>query len=149
VQIARNLEMARMEMLQRGMEAEEVETRLAELRHGSEEDTKRRLKLFFILSRLAEEMGVQVNEPEVNGRIAAMAAQRGVAPAQMRQDLERAGRLSELALSIREQKVLDRILDKAKFTEISADKWNEAEDKRRDEAMAKARSSKGGSKKKA
>jgi trigger factor len=149
VQIARNLEMARMEMLQRGMEAEEVETRLAELRHGSEEDTKRRLKLFFILSRLAEEMGVQVNEPEVNGRIAAMAAQRGVAPAQMRQDLERAGRLSELALSIREQKVLDRILDKATFTEISADKWNEAEDKRRDEAMAKARSSKGGSKKKA
>jgi FKBP-type peptidyl-prolyl cis-trans isomerase (trigger factor) len=149
VQIARNLEMARMEMLQRGMEAEEVETRLAELRHGSEEDTKRRLKLFFILSRLAEEMGVQVNEPEVNGRIAAMAAQRGVAPAQMRQDLERSGRLSELALSIREQKVLDRILDKATFTEISADKWNEAEDKRRDEAMAKARSSKGGSKKKA
>jgi FKBP-type peptidyl-prolyl cis-trans isomerase (trigger factor) len=94
-------------------------------------------------------MGVQVNEPEVNGRIAAMAAQRGVPPAQMRQDLERAGRLSELALSIREQKVLDRILDKATFTEISADKWNEAEDKRRDEAMAKAKSSKGGSKKKA
>jgi trigger factor len=149
VQIARNLEMARMEMLQRGMEAEEVETRLAELRHGSEEDTKRRLKLFFILSRLAEEMAVQVSEPEVNGRIAAMAAQRGVAPAQMRQDLERAGRLSELALSIREQKVLDRILDKAKFTEIDADKWNAAEDKRRDEAMAKAKSGKGGSKKKA
>jgi trigger factor len=149
VQIARNLEMARMEMLQRGMEAEEVETRLAELRHGSEEDTKRRLKLFFILSRLAEEMGVQVNEPEVNGRIAAMAAQRGVAPAQMRQDLERAGRLSELALSIREQKVLDRILDKAKFTEIDADTWNAAEDKRREEAMAKAKSGKGGAKKKA
>ena len=149
VQIARNLEMARMEMLQRGMEAEEVETRLAELRHGSEEDTKRRLKLFFILSRLAEEMGVQVNEPEVNGRIAAMAAQRGVAPAQMRQDLERAGRLSELALSIREQKVLDRILDKATFTEIAADTWNEAEDKRRDEAMAKSGAGKGGSKKKA
>jgi trigger factor len=148
-QIARNLEMARMEMLQRGMEAEEVETRLAELRHGSEEDTKRRLKLFFILSRLAEEMGVQVNEPEVNGRIAAMAAQRGVPPAQMRQDLERAGRLSELTLSIREQKVLDRILDRATFTEIDADAWNKAEDKRRDEAMAKARSSKGGSKKKA
>ena len=101
------------------------------------------------VAAVAEEMGVQVNEPEVNGRIAAMAAQRGVAPAQMRQDLERAGRLSELALSIREQKVLDRILDEAASTEISADKWNEAEDKRRDEAMAKARSSKGGSKKKA
>jgi len=149
VQIARNLEMARMEMLQRGMEADEVETRLAELRHGSEEDTKRRLKLFFILSRLAEDMGVQVSDPEVNGRIAAMAAQRGVPPAQMRQDLERAGRLSELALSIHEQKVLDRILDKAKFTEIAAEKWNESEDKRREEALAKARGGKGGSKKKA
>jgi hypothetical protein len=90
-----------------------------------------------------------VSDPEVNGRIAAMAAQRGVPPAQMRQDLERAGRLSELALSIREQKVLDRILDKAKFTEIAAEKWNESEDKRREEALAKARSGKGGSKKKA
>jgi FKBP-type peptidyl-prolyl cis-trans isomerase (trigger factor) len=91
-------------------------------------------------------MGVQVNEPEVNGRIAAMAAQRGVAPAQMRQDLERAGRLSELALSIREQKVLDRILDKATFSDVAAEKWNEMEEQRR-QAEVKAAGGKGGSKK--
>jgi trigger factor len=146
VQMARNLEMARMDMLQRGLEAEQVETRLAEMRHASEADTRRRLKLFFILTRLAEEMGVQVSEPEVNGRIAAMAAQRGVSPSQMSQDLQRAGRVNELALSIREQKVLDRILEKAKFTEVSAEQWNTSEDARAKAEQAAAKS--GGSKKK-
>ncbi len=146
VQIARNLEMARMEMLQRGVEAEQVETRLAEMRHGSEADTKRRLKLFFVLARLAEEMGVQVSEAEINGRIAAMAAQSGTAPSQLRQDLERGGRLNELALSIREQKVLDRILEKATFTEVTAEAWNASEDAR---AKADKGSAKAGGKKKA
>jgi trigger factor len=148
VQMARNLEMARMEMLQRGMEAEQVETRLAEMRAASEEDTKRRLKLFFILTRLAEEQGIQVSDAEVNGRIAAIAAQRGEAPQQLRQQLEQSGRLSELALSIREQKVVDRILDKAKFTEVPADKWNEAEEKRRSAEIAKAGGSKASGKSK-
>ena len=65
-QITRNLEMARMDMLQRGIEAEQVETRLAEIRHDSEENTKRRLKLFFVLGRLAEEQNISVSEAEVN-----------------------------------------------------------------------------------
>ncbi len=124
-QITRNLEMARMEMLQRGTEPEQVETRLAELRGESEAETKRRLKLFFILARLAEEQGIEVSEAEVNGRIAGIAAGRGVRADQVRNDLEKSGRLGELALSIREQKVLDRILDKASFTEMPAEKWNE------------------------
>jgi hypothetical protein len=54
--------------------------------------------------------------------------------------------MNELVLSIREQKVLDRILDKAKFTEIAAEKWNELETKREAEATAKI---KGGKSKKA
>ena len=137
-QITRNLEMARMELLQRGTEPEQVETRLAEMRHGSEADTKRRLKLFFILTRLAEEQGVQVSEAELNGRIAGIAAQRGLPAAQVRSDLEKAGRLNDLALSIREQKVLDRILDNAKFTDIAADKWNEMEEKRREAELKSA-----------
>ena len=88
---------------------------------------------------------MQVSEPEVNGRIAAMAAQSGTSPSQMRQDLERAGRVNELALAIREQKVLDRILEKAKFTEVTAEAWNASEDARaKSEKAAKA-----GSKKKA
>jgi len=145
-QITRNLEMARMDMLQRGIDAEQVETRLAEIRHDSEENTKRRLKLFFVLGRLAEEQNISVSEAEVNGRIAGIAAQRGVPAGQIRQELERSGRMNELVLSIREQKVLDRILDKAKFTEIAAEKWNEMETKREAEATAKI---KGGKSKKA
>jgi trigger factor len=131
-QMMRSVEMARMELLQRGVDAEQVETRLAEMRASSETDTKRRLKLFFMLARLAEEQGVQVSAAELNGRIAGMAAQRGVPAAQVRGDLEKAGRLNDLALSIREQKVLDRILDKATLTDIPAEKWNEQEEQRQE-----------------
>jgi trigger factor len=146
VQVMRSVEMARMELLQRGVEAEQVETRLAEMRGSSEADTKRRLKLFFMLARLAEQQGIQVSEAELNGRIAGMAAQRGVPAAQLRGDLERAGRMNDLALSIREQKVLDRILDKATFSDVAAEKWNEMEEQRR-QAEVKAAGGKGGSKK--
>ncbi|MEY2716422.1 MAG: Trigger factor, partial [Planctomycetota bacterium] len=72
-QIARTLEQQRMELLSRGLEASAVENRLAELRSKSEADARTRLKLFFIMARLAEHFGVQVTEQELNGRIAMMA----------------------------------------------------------------------------
>jgi cell division protein FtsL len=45
-------------------------------------------------------------------------------PDQMRAELQQSGRLNELALSIREAKVLDRVLSKAKVTDIKAEEWN-------------------------
>jgi cell division protein FtsL len=42
----------------------------------------------------------------------------------MRAELQQSGRLNELALSIREAKVLDRVLAKAKVTDIKAEEWN-------------------------
>jgi trigger factor len=142
-QITRSIEMARMDLLQRGVDPAEVETRLAEIRNESETHTRRRLKLFFILSRLAEEMQVSVTEAELNGRITGIAMQRGTRPDQLRNEIEKAGRLGELAHSIREHKTADRILEKAKFVEIPAEQWNEEQN-----ALAAARraASKGGAK---
>jgi trigger factor len=123
-QISRSLEQQRMELLSRGLEPAAVENRLAELRSKSEADARTRLKLFFIMARLAEHFGVQVTEQELNGRMAMMASQQNMRPEQMRQQIEKSGRMSEVISMIRDAKVSDRIIGQAKVSEIAADEWN-------------------------
>jgi trigger factor len=123
-QAARNLEMNRMRLMQQGLDEPTVERRLAELRAASEEDTHKRLRAFFILTRLAQELGVEVSEAELNAAIVQAARSRGTRPDQVRAELQQSGRLNEMALAIRESKVLDRVLAKAKVTDIAAEEWN-------------------------
>lgn len=124
-QVQRNQDVMRMEMLHRGQDSEEVERRLAEMRTAGEAETRRRLRLFFILARLAEHFNVEVSEGEINGRIAQIAASRNLRPDQVRAELQRANRLGDVGLSIREAKTADRIIDRAVITDIDAAKWNE------------------------
>jgi len=123
-QVSRTLEQQRMELLSRGMDAAAVENRLAELRAKSEQDARTRLKLFFIMARLAEHFGVQVTEQELNGRIAMMAAQQNMRPEQLRQQIQQSGRVNDVISMIRDAKVSDRIIGQAKVTEIAAEEWN-------------------------
>jgi trigger factor len=123
-QATRNLEAYRLEMLSQGKTPEEVEERLAEVRSESEEATRERLKRFFLLHRLGEHFKIEVSEQEVNGRIAAIAAQRGLRPEKVRTELAQSGRLSEVARMVRDQKACDRLVQQAKKTEVSADEWN-------------------------
>ncbi|MFM7480203.1 MAG: trigger factor [Planctomycetota bacterium] len=123
-QAARELERQRLEMLYRGVDNERVEARLAEMRSATADDTRRRLKLFFLLARLAETLGVEATDGEVNGRIAAIARGRGVRPDAMRAELEKSGRISEIALQIREHKAADRVIAKATITDVPAEEWN-------------------------
>jgi trigger factor len=123
-QVSRSLEQQRMELLSRGLEPAAVENRLAEMRSKSEADARNRLKLFFIMARLAEHFGVQVTEQELNGRVAMMAAQQNMRPEQMRQQIEKSGRMNEVISMIRDAKVSDRIIGQAKVAEIAAEDWN-------------------------
>jgi len=125
-QAGRMLERQRLEMLyQGGMSIDEVETRLAELRAETEAQSRDRLKLSFILHRLAEHFDIQVSDQEVNGRIAAIAAQRGVRPDKLRAELVQSGGITQIASQIREHKAVDRVIDQATVTEIPSEEWNE------------------------
>lgn len=123
-QLTRTIEQQRMEFLSRGLDHDTVERRLAEMRGKSEQTTRNRVKLFFIMSRLAEEFGVNITEQEVNGRIAMMAAQQGVRPEQMRQQIVQSGRADQVIATIRDAKVADRIIAQAKVEDMPADEWN-------------------------
>jgi trigger factor len=124
-QAGRLLERYRLELMHRGgLSVDEVEQRLAEMRSETQEQSRQRLKLTFLLHRLADQFGIKVTDQEINGRIAQIAAQRGMRPEKLRADLVQAGAIGSIASQIREHKAADRVIDQSEVTEMSAQEWN-------------------------
>jgi trigger factor len=125
-QAARTLERRRLELLYRGVEPGKIEEHMAELRTASGNVAQRDLKLFFVLTQAAEQLNVQVSQNEVNGRIAQMAFQRNVRPEAMVQELRRTNQLMGVIQQIRDHKVFEAIIAKAKVSEVSAEEYNKS-----------------------
>jgi trigger factor len=124
-QVARSIERQRMELLYRGEDPETVEKQLAEMREQTQDQAINRLKLLFIMDKIARQFEIDVNDQEINGRIALIARQRGERPEAVRAELQKSGGLQEVARQIVEHKAADRIVDQASVTDIPADEWNE------------------------
>ncbi|MCH2136982.1 MAG: trigger factor [Phycisphaerales bacterium] len=122
-QIARDLEGVRMELLQKGMEPDMVEAKMAEVRERSSEQTINRMKGFFLLARLAAEYEISVSEQELNGSIATMAMRQGVRPEKLRSELAKQGRLQQLATTVRDRKTIDQMAKSMQIEDISLDDW--------------------------
>ncbi len=146
-QARRTIERKRIDLLYMGLNPDEVEAHLADIRGESEEQARKRLKLFFIVHKLSEQFNIEVSEQEVNGRIAAIAAQRGIRPDKLRAEFQQTGRINEVALQIREHKAFDRVIASAKVVEVPGDEWNKEITEKSKERTAKRSGSKSGEKK--
>lgn len=124
-QSARLLHRRRMELMYRGVDPQKIEEHIAELRAASSEAAARELKLFFILSKAADQMDVKVDEAEINGRIAQMAIERGERPEKLRQELINNRQVPQIYQQIREHKTLDAIVSKARIEEMSPEEFNQ------------------------
>jgi trigger factor len=122
-QIANDLERARMEMLQQGIDADEVETKLAEIRERSTEQTIKRMKGYFLIARLVDKYEISVSEQELNGSIATMAMRQGLRPDKLRSELAKEDRLQQLAMTVRDRKTMDRLAADMKQNDVTADEW--------------------------
>ncbi len=143
-QAERNLQRQKLEMLYRGMSEQEAEEKVAELRSESEEEARKQLAEFFILDAAAKKLEIEVQDNEVNGRVAMLAMQQGRRPEKLRQEMRRRGELENLYLQIREHKTLDKIIEQATVTDAPA----ETEDKPAAKKTTKKTSKKTTSKKK-
>ncbi len=123
-QAARTLENRRMELMYRGVSAQEIEEHMAELRAGSSALAVRDLKLFFILAKAAEDLSVRVDESEINSRIAQMAFERGERPEKLRQEIIQHNRVGAIYTQVRDHKTMDLILSRAVITEKPAEEYN-------------------------
>ena len=124
-QTARLLQRQQMELAYRGVPEDEIAQKIAEMREGSEEEAIRQLKMFFILDHAAKDLDVQVNENEINGRIASLAMQQGRRPEKLRQEMHKRGQIEQLYLQVREQKVMDLVLEKANIKEVKGEAGDE------------------------
>ncbi len=75
------------------------------------------MELFFIMNKIAEQLEVDVTEGELNSRIAQIAQAYGRRFDRIRDDMMKDGSIESLVLEIRDTKVVDKILEKAKVTE--------------------------------
>jgi len=120
-QTERVLRRQMMDMMYRGTPESEIEGKVAETRGESEEAAVRQLKQFFILDKASKDLDIDVDEQELNSRIATMAIQKGRRPEKVRQEMQQQGQIEQLYLQIREQKTLDKILESAEVTEVAAE----------------------------
>lgn len=124
MQADRDLQRLRTELQSSGrLSMEEVETEVAKVRSGSAEDSKLRLKTYFILTKLAEHFHITVSEMEVNARVAEIAMQHGVRPEEMRNKLAQQGQLQQIQNVVREDKAADQLVAACTVTDIPVEEW--------------------------
>ncbi|HTL28753.1 MAG TPA: trigger factor [Tepidisphaeraceae bacterium] len=116
------------DLMMRGMPREQIEAQLDQLRGGAKEEAVRELKLFFILQKIANDQNADVDEAELNGRIAMLAAQRGQRPEKMKQTMAKDGSLQNLYIQMREQKAVDKILEQAQIEDVEVPATPEKKD---------------------
>ncbi len=107
-------------LLMRGLPRQQVDEQMEQLRASSEEQAKRQFKVFFIIDKIAEKLGIETSEEEINGQIAQLAIQQGRRPERMREEMERDGSLAQLKLQVHERKCIDKLLESATVTESTA-----------------------------
>ena len=105
-------------LLMRGLQREQLDEQMQELRASSEEQAEEQLKLFFVMDKIAEKLDISTTEEEINGHIAEIAAQRNRRPEKVREELARDGSLAQFSLQVREQKCVEKILESAQITEV-------------------------------
>lgn len=109
-------------MLIRGTSKEQANQQMDQLRASSEDQAKQQLKMFFIMDKVAQKYDISVTDEEINGHIAQIAAYRGRRPEKMREEMQRDGSLANFTLQVREEKCIEKILEKAKITDVAPEK---------------------------
>ncbi len=114
----RELERTVLELRRSGFTDEMIQAHVNELRQNSQENTARALREHFILERIAEEEAVDAEPADYDREIALIAAQSGESPRRARARIEKQGLMDALRNQIVEQKVIDLVLEQAKFKDV-------------------------------
>lgn len=125
-QADRVAELRKIELRRRGVPDAEIDKHLDELRLQARTEAVSDLKLFFIMEKLSEELDVHVGEDELNGQIALMAQRYNRRFDRMRDELAKGEGLTNLYLQMRDEKIIDLLITKAKIVETEGPKKSAA-----------------------
>jgi len=107
----------KVELLREGLPQEEVDKKIDELRTETQEQAAKQVKLMFILADVADKLDITINEEELNGAIASIAASQNRRFDRVRDELASSGNISSLVMELRDDKVLSALWKQAEFTE--------------------------------
>jgi trigger factor len=116
-QSRRELQRAEMELKRSGFSDDEIRAHDNELRQNSRVATAQALKEHFILERIAEDQGIDIDEDDYEDEIRLIARQSNESPRRVRAKLEKSNSMDVLRNQIIERKVVDLILEHAVFQE--------------------------------
>ncbi len=114
----RTVQRRMLEMRMRGMTEEQVNQNVEQIKTGAAEEAVAELKSFFILQKVANDLNIDIDESELNGRIAMLAIQQGQRPETYKKQMQEDGSLSNLYIQMREQKAVDELIKQAKVEEV-------------------------------
>jgi trigger factor len=118
-QSRRELERAVMELRRSGFSDADIRAHENELRQSSMKNTARALKEHFILERIAEDETIDAEQPDFDAEIQLIAMQSDESPRRVRARLEKQGLMDVLRNQIIERKVIEKILEFAKFKDVA------------------------------
>ncbi|AQQ08719.1 Trigger factor [Sedimentisphaera cyanobacteriorum] len=106
-------------LMMQGYGEEELKRQLEQIQARSKDNAKNMLKSVFIMNAIADKYDIKVTPEEINGYIAQTAAQQQRRPEKVREELAKDGSLQEFNMQAREQKCLEKIIEKANIKEVS------------------------------
>jgi trigger factor len=104
------------ENVRRGVAKEQIEANREDIFTRAAESSSDRVRMEYILDRVADAEKVAVEAAEVEHRLAEMAGRYGMPPQQLRSAMEKRGSLSGLRHSLRMEKTVDLLLAAATVT---------------------------------
>jgi trigger factor len=107
-----------LDLRQSGLSDSAIRAREAELRANAHETTLRFLKDFFLISKIAESAQLKVEDDDIDQEIETIASRLDESPRRVRARYEKEGQIEDLASQILERKVIDHILQFAKYEEV-------------------------------
>ena len=117
-QARRELERAVLELRRNGFSDAEIRAYENDLRQNSLTSTAKALKEHFILERIAEEENIEAEGDDYDQEIKYIAAQSGESVRRVRARLDKQGLMDALRNQVIERKVIDLVLEHAKFNDV-------------------------------
>ena len=117
-QSGRELERSVLELRRSGFSESDIQAHANELRQNSRETTATALREHFILERIAEEESIDADDADYDREVNLIAMQSGDSPRRVRAQLDKRGLMDSLRNQIVERKVIDLVLEHAKFTDV-------------------------------
>ncbi len=103
---------------QRGVPKDIIEAEKDKIYSAAQGIARGRVKIGFLMQRIAQREGIRADQPEVNARIAVLAAANKMAPQKFSQEMEKQGRLGDIYQQIIHEKVMAFLHENAKVEDV-------------------------------